>query len=445
MHWERRSFLAALGTAAVAPFWAREAWAQVRGAALRAMVEQQLAESLTEPFILEDRRTFATFEQAMRLGRPDVKRRVLQSHLPRLERSLRRRGARINPWPADKDSIDYRHLLALGQDGRAQKGAFTLNHGALQSLAKANGYASRLAEFQKVAFGLRGCQVVAASAGPQRSVRLKEARPDHVHRRCVLGVWDRVEATVAVYEGSTVPDRVQLSLHRQYVRFKQKTPKVRDPGVWQANLLPQGLYDYRLGTHLADGPSVHHQPGALLQMKPGPVLRAHRTLSYRHDETWDYARYSVGDNIHASMYLRSFLEFSSMGCQTVYGRYWPPGERPTGPWQYFRVALGIDQDDAANRDAEIPYMLTTGREARIHAYGFDRPSLLNRIRYGSRGFMALQAQRALKKEGLLASTVDGKFGRDSAVAVLEFQKRKGLPRDAVITPKIAAMLGLSDA
>ncbi|MEO1336315.1 MAG: peptidoglycan-binding domain-containing protein, partial [Myxococcota bacterium] len=61
------------------------------------------------------------------------------------------------------------------------------------------------------------------------------------------------------------------------------------------------------------------------------------------------------------------------------------------------------------------------------------------------GFMALQAQRALKKEGLLASTVDGKFGRDSAVAVLEFQKRKGLPRDAVITPKIAAMLGLSDA
>ncbi|MEM7674772.1 MAG: peptidoglycan-binding domain-containing protein [Myxococcota bacterium] len=443
MHWERRWFLAAIGATALAPTRAREAWAQIRGAALDAMIEQQLAESLSEPLVLNDRRTFATFAQAARLARPDVKRRILRTHLPRLERSLRRRGERINPWPADKDSIDYRHLLALGRSGRAQSATFSLNHGALRSLAASNGYEQRIAEFPKVAFGLRGCQIVAASAGPQRYVRLKEARPNHVHRRCVIGVWDRVEATVAVYEGSTVPDRTQVSLHRQYVQFLRKTPNIADPGLWQVNLLPQGLHDYRIGTHLGDGPRRHHQPGALLQLKPSPVLRAHRTLSYRHDETWDYARYPVGDNIHASMYLRSFLEFSSMGAQTVYGRYWPPGARPTGPWQHFRKNLGID-DRQTSPPVEIPYLLTTGREARIHAHGFGRPGALIHIRYGSRGYRAMQVQNALKKEGLLASTVDGKFGRDSAVAVLEYQKRRGLPRDAVVTPKIAAMLGIND-
>ncbi len=444
---QRRTFVTMVGATALTPLGVREAWARLSRGALNTMVAQELAESLSEPVPLG--RRFATYAEAVRNGRPQRKERAIRRLLPQLERRVTRRRDRINPWPIDAQSIDYRHLLELGQLGRPKPDVFILNHGALLALSKANGFEERLQESRKVVFGLRGCVVVEAGSGPQWKVKLKEATPNHVDRRCVIGVWDRFDATVAVFEGSTVPDRVQVELHRRYARFAAKKTTT-DPGIWRASLLPQGLYEYRLGTHLEGAPPELQQPRSLLLNRPAPVLRAQTSLSYTIDEYWDYARYAVGHNIHASMYLTDFLEFSSAGSQTVYGRYWPPGRRATGPWGHFRRALGIDdiQDtpDATPEVTEFPYLLTTGREARLHAQASRRAdrSPFIRVRYGCRGPRALAAQQLLKDAGLLRSAVDGAFGRDSAVALLEYQKRQRLPRDGVITPSLAQRMNLRD-
>ena len=445
MDLSRRSFLVLTGTTAVAPLSARHAWAALSRAELNAMVQQEIAESLTEPVRIG--RRFASFADAKQRARRTRQARTVRSLLTRLERQYERRGDRLSTWPSDDRSIDYRHLQSLGAAGRAGSTTFTLNHGVLSRIAEANHYTARLQEFPKVIFGLRGCEIVEAGGGMQPTVKLKETVPDHFNRRCVIGVWDRIGARVAVYAGSTVPNRAQVELHRLYA-LHESGRRSSDPGVWQTHLLPQGLYDYRVATHLDGAGDDLAQPGALIQAKAAPVLRAQSGLSYTHDETWDYLRYPARNAIHASIYLTDFLEFSSSGSQTVYGRYIPKGRNPTGPWSLFRRALQLHAIDwttgRCESDGEnLPYMLTTGREARIHAFSLRRGiAPYRRIRYGSRGPQAEAAQRFLARQGLLRSTVDGAFGRDSAVALLEYQKRRRWPRDAVITPQIAATLNL---
>ena len=442
------------GATAIAPLVSRSAWATLSRAERAAVIRQALAESLTEPMLLPDR-SFASYERALQRARPSARQRAASRTLRLLERRFAERRGRMSTWPDDDKSIDYRHLLSLGSTGSASPAIFTLNHGTLARIAEANAYTPRLQEFRRVMFGLRGCEIVEASGTYQPTVRLKESTPDHFGRRCVIGIWDRFDARIAVFSGSTVPNRLHVELHRQYARWRKasrdgrRRTQVTDPGVWRTHLLPQGLYDYRVGTHLPQA-DTSRQPGALMLAKPAPVLRAASGLSYTHTEQWDYLDYPPGNGIHASVYLTDFLKFSSAGSQTVYGRYLPAGRRATGPWGHFRNALELEPiDPATGRTAgngqEIPYMLTTGREARVHAFSLRRDiTPLLRLRYGSRGPRAEAAQRALAGLGLLKSDVDGKFGRDSAVAVLELQRKRGLPRDAVITPELRRALGISE-
>ena len=422
------------GATALSSFTATPAWAKIGRGVMAVMLERELAESASEHLHVGSELSWAQAEALHSIG---AKTRALRAALIRIERNVRARGDRINPWPKDADSVDYRHLLALGRPSRYSRRTFTLNHGVLQKLAQANGYDGRLAESAKVAFGLRGCQIVEAGSGPQPTVRLREARPNHVDRRCVIGVWDRFNATVAVYEGSTVPSRIHLELHRA------------QPNQWPCHLLPQGLHEFVGGTHLERAPAHLRQPGALLQAKACPVLRPRGDLALTHQGSWDAAVRPIGNAIHASVYLTDFIKFSSQGAQTVYGRYWPQGRRPTGPWAYFRAALGLEDVDLAAQNSPsdgqtFPYLLCTGREARLHATGARDPSPMRRVRYGTWGAHAEQAQTALRRLGLLKSPVDGKFGRDSMVALLALQKRRRQPRDAVITPTLAQQLKLKD-
>ncbi len=453
MEISRRPLLALWGAAMLSPLANRNAWGQdadtaPQDATLDEIIEQELAESLTEALpagpVSDD-----AFVNATRRMRAVDKRVKLRQLLKKLEREFRQKGDAISTWPTDERSVDYRHLLALGSRGRRRPEPFSLTHASLLSLSRANEYEPRLRETRRVVFGLRGCEIADADGVHQRKVRLIESMPNHFDRRCVIGVWDRRRRTVAVFAGSTVPNRVQVELHWLWAEYERQGQPTKSPGQWMTNLLPQGLYEYEIGTHLEGArPRSRRQPGALRQIKATPVLRAQRSASYTFDEAWDYAPEPVGDNVHASVYSDYFLGFSSQGCQTILGNYAPRGLRAQGAWAQFRRALGllpIDQNtQTTGNDCErYPYLLTTGREARLHAESRTRRrASLRRLRTGSRGADVLALQRRLAREDLLRSAPDGHFGRDTMIALLEMQKAQRAPTDGVITPELARTFDL---
>src|SRR5262249_39117890 len=156
----------------------------------------------------------------------------------------------------------------------------------------------------RVLFGLRACTLDgdALSSGWTTSARLVEATPDHVHARCVLGVWDRPGGRIMVFKGSTVPFWKSMENYRQ--------------GGDRCNMLATGLYEYRVGTH-----RLGHRleiRGAFLQEGPVVVLRTVADLVYQVTDLWDSG--NVGDNIHPSRHAGT-TPFSSEGCHTIPGEY----------------------------------------------------------------------------------------------------------------------------
>ena len=446
----RRPLLALMGASLVSPLATRRLWAQEPDdddPILAEVIEQELAESLTEelpPGPVSDERFLAASKRVQVVNKRDKLRQLLF----KLKRQYTQKGGdALSTWPSDDRSLDYRHLLSLGARGRQRPEPFTLTHQTLTRIAAANGYMPRLRDDRRVIFGLRGCKLIDDAGVPSRRLRVAEAMPNHFDLRCIIGVWDRRRRTIAAFDGSTVPNRVQVDLHWLYAEYTRQGTPTKSPGQWMTNLLPQGLYEYEVGTHLEGArPRSRRQPGALRQVHAVPILRAQKSASYTFDEAWDYADKPVGDNIHASVYTDYFLSFSSQGCQTVEGLYRPKGFVAQGPWGQFRRALGLLDVDkntqTTGNDLErFAYMLSTGREARIHAARRRRsPSVLARIRFGSRGDRARAVQVHLAQAGLLNSAPDGHFGRDSSIALIELQKRRGLPTDGVATPELARAL-----
>ncbi len=458
MKLSRRPFLTLCGASMLSPLLIERmtspAWAQDDGSdeidpILAEVLQQEMAESLTEQ-LLPESDSEVTFLAASRGMGGIARRDKLLQLLTKFNKAYRAEGDGISTWPEDEKSLDYRHLAELGDRGGARTDTFVLNHRSLLRLSIANGYSPRLAGTRRVVFGLRGCRIVSGAGRHRSSVRLVEATPNHFDRRCVIGVWDRRRRTVAVFEGSTVPNRVQVELHWLWAQYQREGRRVDNPGQWMTNLLPQGLYEYEVGTHLAGAmPRRRRQPGALRQVIAVPVLRAQNSASFTFDETWDYATKPVGDNIHASVYDDYFIGFSSQGCQTVLGNYKPKGLRANGPWRQFRRALNllaIDRNtQTTGNDCErYPYLLTTGREARLHASARPQAEAagLRRVRYGSQGPHVLAVQRLLARRDLMTSEPSGLFDRDSVVGWIEFQKQNDLPADAVVTASIARQFSL---
>lgn len=65
------------------------------------------------------------------------------------------------------------------------------------------------------------------------------------------------------------------------------------------------------------------------------------------------------------------------------------------------------------------------------------------VRIGARGAPVTQIQERLNASGAPSLGVDGRFGRDTRAAVVEFQRSHGLRPDGVVGPRTAAALGLS--
>jgi hypothetical protein len=144
-------------------------------------------------------------------------------------------------------------------------------------------------------------------------------------------------------------------------------------------------------------------------------------------------------NIHAGI-NQSHPKFASQGCQTVEGALKPKGIQPTGQWKEFTSDLGIEvipAGDAFKSTADgtrYKYMLTTGREARLHAQNAGNAEALKRlerIRIGTVGPNAAALRKAIRSPA--GNDVDGKVMNDW----LRFQQRLGVPLDGVVTRKLA--------
>ena len=61
------------------------------------------------------------------------------------------------------------------------------------------------------------------------------------------------------------------------------------------------------------------------------------------------------------------------------------------------------------------------------------------LQRGDRGPKVVQLQEALKSRGYNL-TSDGKFGRITEAALMDFQRKQGLPANGMVGPKTAAYL-----
>jgi endonuclease G len=328
-------------------------------------------------------------------------------------------------WAKDDRSPDYAHLRAAPVEA-----PFELEAEDLALLAELNDFPVDGLD-TPLLFGLRGCGIVRATGG----IVLKDQRPDHITPRCTLGVWSRSTGQVAVFQGSTVPDR------RAVLKWKQ----TRKAG----NLLATGLYGYIIGAHATIGKNgkLNARPGCFLLRETADVKRevivrrSADDLSYELTDVIDRSR--PGDNIHPTFFTAP-TDFSSFGCQTVVG-FADNGGNHRGPWADFRRAAGMTDADGTP-GARYRYMLLTGAEARF-ASELRRSGLANdpqarrrlrRLRFGSRSEAVKRLQSRLKLAG-----PDGSFGPNTAAALYSFQQSLSPNKEAdgIFTPHMDESLG----
>ncbi|MGF3021708.1 DNA/RNA non-specific endonuclease [Methylobacterium aquaticum] len=347
------------------------------------------------------------------------------------EASLERAVAEDRPrWAPDALSPDYAHL-----DERAEGATFTLEAADLELLAELNAFPLDPAKARPVLFGLRGCGLVKDHAAAGGRPVLRDQRPDHHTPRCVLGAWDRAAGTVAVFPGSTVPDR-------RAVRLWKTSRKA-------GNLLATGLYGYVVGAHATlrrDG-TLNARPGCFLLRETASrkrvvvVRRSSDDLQYQLTDMVD--RTAPGDNIHPTFFTTQ-TDFSSLGCQVVVGST-DSGGNHKGPWAAFRTAAG--QSGAGGTPGQrFQYMLLTGAEAAIASElrrtgRLAEPAArdkLRRLRFGSSG----EAVRRLQARLGLPSP-DGTLGAMTAEALHGFQRTLPPKRrsDGIWSPALDAVLG----
>lgn len=316
-------------------------------------------------------------------------------------------GGALAEWPDDVDSIDYAHLVGT-PDGEV----FTLTHAVLSRLLTDNHF--DLGSADLVVFGLRGCRL----AGDvnhhlfANAIECIEARPDHVHTRCTIGLWRRSAEQVAAFTGSTVPNANWLS---GYVA-----------GGINTNMLPTGVYRFVSGRHRA-------VPGALRMAQARfhvarPVVGKPQVILTNTDRFTGPRL--VPDNIHPAYNPSAGVEFNSAGCQTIQGTYWKKKDTHYGAWSVFRQLAGI-----ATHGRAYTYVLLTGREARLAAELDPADESLWRLRFGSRGPAVRQLQTAI------GAGADGHFGPGTMGALVERQRADGNGRaDGIVSrERLAAM------
>ena len=300
--------------------------------------------------------------------------------------------------------------------------SFFVDDALLRRLARRNAF--DVPSRGMVFVGIRGAAPVRPDDhGWGRSQPLNARPLDYRHMRCAFLQWRPEDALLAAFPGSTAPN----------IKAIERARNGGDP----ANQVIPGCFSYLRGQHKAGKPRGHD---AFRQNSFMPVQRSRDDSDFDLADAVDFARGStaehfVWDNLHAAFHSDPATEgYSSDGCQVVAGIPSTNDGQLTesGPWATFRAnAYALDQD-------VFPYMLFEADDVEMVAASADGDIPVT-LRYGSRGPLVGDLQRAL---GL--ADPDDKFGRNTLIALYEFQKRFFGPQraDCVVGPLTAKALGL---
>lgn len=297
----------------------------------------------------------------------------------------------------------------------------------------------------RVLFGLRGAALepgedVAERAAFVDAVRMREQTIDYRRMRCVIGVWDVESGGLWAAPGSTVPSAPLI-----YDRARRVAAGADPDTTRFCNLLPTGMYRYRVGTHGAT--RGYQQPGAFLfDMPQAVVLRCDQIdpMNFTTRSRWDIAPGRVANDIHAGGFAgRPELDFLSAGGQTLRGRY--EDGQPTDAFGLFRLMAGLAHPVSPGDDGvRFSYALLTARELRIAAAtpaGDETDPALQTLRLGASGPRVSALQRLL---GAPAAAVDGVFDMRTQAALIARQHEIGGFASGVVGPKLARQMGLDD-
>ena len=277
-----------------------------------------------------------------------------------------------------------------------------------------------------VFFGLRGCLPVDEDDHEFReSHNISISDINHIRPRCTLGQWLPTEGKIALFLGSTVP-------HLRYVKASV------DYNGQNANQLMTGFYkDYRKGVHKVGTPTAH---SAFRQTEAHPIRRTADDFDYDNDDRVEFE--NPYDNLHAGWCMGKDHDFfASAGCQVVAGYPECPqrGEEPdAGPWKIFK-------ENAYRLPlTSFSYILLSGHDAQKVILNGEK-KMFPTLRFGSRGDLVMDLQKALQLHGYYEGNIDNDFGGRTIRAVLAFQTAKFGPNadDGVVGPLTASALGLS--
>lgn len=263
---------------------------------------------------------------------------------------------------------------------------------------------------------------------PSRTIQ--EISLDYEHMRCTFVQWKLEDGVLALFAGSTVPNR--------------KSIDAALAGKTKANQVIPGCFRYIRGRHKGSTPNGHD---AFRQNIFLPVQRTRDDGDFDLADAIDFARSAkaeefVWDNIHAAYNDDAAKPgYSSEGCLVVCGFPSTTSGKfvERGPWKAFRR----NAYDQTNGQQEFTCMLFEADEVARVAGGKDG-DLIQLVRYGSRGALVGQVQAALVKAGFEIGTPDDKFGRNTLIALYEFQKRlfDQPGADCVVGPETAKALGI---
>ncbi|MBP6435125.1 MAG: peptidoglycan-binding protein, partial [Sphingorhabdus sp.] len=307
----------------------------------------------------------------------------------------------------------------------------TITHDMLATLARRCSYA--VPTDGLVFFGFRGLLPLDIGGTPfAASHRARLVSFDHQHMRCTLGQWRPADGKLALFPGSTVPNRNAMA-------------QARVNNGRGANMLMLGRYAYDKGVHKAGTPTGHR---AFRQGIFFPVWRNSDDMDFDLRDRLDTSGITPDvypyDNLHCAHHDNVDIPgYSSNGCQVVSGRpmMQRTGNKPeTGPWaRFINNAYGAD----ANGQTRFTYLLFSGAEAGVYAANPQGP-FKRSLRFGSQGEWVRAVQQALQGHGFPFLGIDDDFGRDTLEAVMAFQNSEfgAGQADGVVGPNTAGALGI---
>jgi hypothetical protein len=292
----------------------------------------------------------------------------------------------------------------------------------LRKLLRVNSYPFN--ESKMMVFGIRGARPVGTGFDSfKQSQQIEKTDLNYVNPRCTIGIWNPVENKIALFPASTVPNISYIKKHVQKIA--------------RANCIMTGFYSfYEKGFHNPSPRSAHQ---ALRLATNIMMRRSNNDFVFTNDDPVEVG--NPHDNIHAAYCSDVSGNYNSAGCQVIVGQ--PkckarPGKDNTAFWKTFHdIIYSVPQTN-------FDYALFRYIDA--EAVNLNGDTLMNaRLRFGSKGNLVLMLQEKLAARGLFNTNKDGDFGKNTLMAVLEFQKKEfGINEaDGVVGNTTAGKLGFS--